>query len=64
MMVQLQKKWNKLAAKRGIKHCASKVIVNDVLVYGREKQELLGYFRAVLDVLKHHRATVNLRKCK
>eukprot|EP00957_Ditylum_brightwellii_P019471 1469048-Ditylum_brightwellii.AAC.1 len=30
----------------------------------REQQELQGYFRAVLDVLKHHRATVNLWKCK
>lgn len=64
MMIELQRKWDELAAKRGITGCGSKVIVDDVLVFGREKEPLLKYFRAVLDVLKHYQATVNLRKCK
>eukprot|EP00957_Ditylum_brightwellii_P012153 917909-Ditylum_brightwellii.AAC.1 len=63
-MMRLQKKWEKLATERKITGCGSKVIVDDVLVYGREKRNLLEYFRAVLDVLKHHRATINLKKCK
>lgn len=64
MMMHLQARWEKLAAERGILGCGSKVIVDDVLIYGRKKDQLLQYFRSVLNVLKHYRATINLRKCK
>ena len=64
MMMELQKEWETLALERGIKDCGSKVIVDDVLVYGRDQEQLLKYFQAVLDILKHYRATINLKKCK
>ena len=64
MMMELQREWEALAAERGIKDCGSKVIVDDVLVYGRDQEQLLNYFQAVLDILKHYRATINLKKCK
>ena len=62
MMLELQGRWNKLAAERGIVACGSKVIVDDVLVFGRVKIDLLAYFRCVLEVLTHYRATINLCK--
>ena len=40
---------------RQIKGCRRKVIVDDVLVYGRDAEPLLQYFLAVLNVIKHHR---------
>ena len=49
---------------QGIVKCRSKVIVDDMLVYGRDPDSLLQYFRVVLEVLKHHCATVKLQKCK
>ena len=42
----------------------SKIIVDDVLLYGRTADQLLAYFRTVLDVLKHHHTTLKLKKCK
>ena len=33
-------------------------------MYGRDPDSLLQYFRVVLEVLKHHHATVKLQKCK
>ena len=36
----------------------SKIIVDDVLLYGCIAEQLLDYFRTVLDVLKRHRATL------
>ena len=43
---------------------ASKIIVDDMLLYGRTSRQLLDYFRTVLDVLKHYHATLKLKKCK
>ena len=40
------------------------IIVDDVLLYGRTAGHCLEYFRTVLDVLKHHHATLKLKKCK
>ena len=42
---------------------ASKIIVDDVLLYGRTAEQLLDYFRTVLDVIKQHPATINSKKC-
>eukprot|EP00957_Ditylum_brightwellii_P129685 9892764-Ditylum_brightwellii.AAC.1 len=72
MMMVMQDKWEKkreelgltTCSSRVIKHCGSKVIVNDVLLHGREARELLRYFRIVLEVFQHHRATVKLQKCR
>ena len=40
------------------------MIMDNVLVYERDPDSLLWYFRVVLEVLKHHHATVKLQKCK
>ena len=64
MMLALQKKWNKLAEEGKIECCGSKVIVDDVILYGWAPASLLQYFRAVLEILKHHRAMIKLQKCK
>ena len=64
MMMKLRRKWNALAAERGVPHVGSQVIVDDVLLHGRTPEALLQYFRCVLEVLKHHRATLNLKKCR
>lgn len=48
----------------GLTDVRSKVIVDDVLLYGNSEERLLEYFRVVLVVLQHHRATLNLKKCK
>ena len=47
-----------------MKNVASKVIVDDMLLYGITTRQLPSYFRTVLDVLKHHRATLKLKRCK
>jgi hypothetical protein len=64
MMLELQGKWNLLAEQRKIKNCGSSVIVDDVLVFVRDKDELLRYFKCILEILMHYKATINLRKCK
>jgi hypothetical protein len=64
MMETLKQEWNKVAAEKQIQHCDTKVIVDDVLIYGRDSDELIRYFGVVVDVLKHHRATLKLKKCK
>jgi len=64
MMTKLQKQWDTLAMDRGLSGISSKVIVDDVLLYGFTAGQLLKYFRAMLDILKHHRAMINLKKCK
>ena len=46
------------------KAVASIIIIDDVLLYGYTAEQLLAYFRTVLDVLKHHHATLKLKKCK
>eukprot|EP00957_Ditylum_brightwellii_P111901 8533594-Ditylum_brightwellii.AAC.1 len=35
-----------------------------MLVYEKERDQLLMYFRGILDRLKHYHTTVNLQKCK
>ena len=64
MIVKLRIEWDNLAEERGLKKCIYKIIVDDVLLYGRTAGQLLAYFRTVLDVLKHHRVTKKLKKCK
>ena len=54
----------KLAKYGGLKCFASKIIVDDVLLYGITAEQLLAYFITVLDVIKHHRDTLKLEKYK
>ena len=62
MIMKLQMEWETLAKERGLKNVASKIIVGDVLLYGYTAEQILAYFRTVLDFLKHHRATLKLKK--
>ena len=64
MTMKLHMEWGTLAKERGLKMVASKIIFGDVLLYRCTSRQLLDYFRTVLDVLKHHRATLKLKKCK
>ena len=64
MRMKLKNEWDTLAIERGLKNGASNVIVDDVLLYGRTDEQLLAYFRTVLDFLKHHHATLKLKKYK
>ena len=48
----------------GVPKCTSKIIVDDVLLYGLSAKQLLAYFGTVLDVLKYHRATLKLKRWK
>ena len=64
MMMKIQMKWDTLVKERGLNFFASKIIVDDVLLYGRTSEQLLAYFRTVLDFIKHHHATLKLKKCK
>ena len=63
-MMKLQIEWYKLSKERGLKNVSSKIIFNDVLLYGLTSSQLLAYFRTVLDFLRHHRALLKLKKCK
>ena len=60
VIMKLKNKWNTLAKEHGLK-MLYKIIVGDVLLYGSTSDQLLDYFRTVLDVLKHPRATINLK---
>ena len=62
--MKLQMEWCKLSKERGLKIFASKIIVDDVLLYGRTSENLLDYFRTVLDALKHHYTTLKIKRCK
>ena len=64
MMMKLKMEWDKLAKERGLENVASKIIVDDVLLYGRTSEQILAHFRTFLDLLKNHRATIKPRKCK
>ena len=64
VMMKLDMEWETLSKERGLKNVTSKIIVNYVLLYGRTSRQILDYFRTVLDVLKHHCATLKLKKCK
>ena len=41
-----------------------KIIIDDIVLYGCTSNKLLAYFITVLDVLKHHRATLRLKNYK
>ena len=62
MMNKLKMEWDTLVKERGLKNVASETIVDDVLLYGITVKNLLEYFRTVLEILKHHRATINLKR--
>ena len=62
MAMKLQTEWDTIAKENSLKMFASKIIVDDVLQYGRTDGHLLAYFRTVLYVLKHNRATLKLKK--
>ena len=64
MVMELQMEWETLATERVLKNVASKIIVDDLLLYECTAGQLLDYFRTVLNSLKHHRATLKLKKCK
>ena len=63
MMMELQIEWYTLDKERVLKNTASKIIADDVLMYGRTAEHLLDYFRTFLDVLKHYRATLKPKMC-
>ena len=44
MTMKLQKKWDTLSKERDLKYVPSKIIVNDLLLYGRTAENILGYF--------------------
>ena len=64
MMMKLQMEQDTLAKQRGLKNVAPNIIVDDVLLYGRTAKQHIAYLRIVLDVLRHHHATLKLKKCK
>ena len=64
IMMKLQMEWETLDKQRGLKNVASKIIVDYVSIYGRTDEQLLAYFLTFLDVLKHHRNTLKMKKCK
>ena len=43
MMMKLQEEWDALARSRGLTNVASKVIIDDVLLYGRKADQMLQY---------------------
>ena len=51
MTMKLKMEWDILTKERGY-----------VLLYGSSTSQLVAYFRTVLDVLKHNRATLELKK--
>ena len=61
MMMNIQTEWDTLHKKPGLKHYSSKIIVDYLLLYIRTSNQRLAYFRTVLDILKHHRATIKLK---
>ena len=61
LIMNLQMDWDTLAKERGLKIFASKIIVDDLLLCGSTAEQILAYFITVMDVLKHHRATLKLK---
>ena len=61
IIMKIKMEWDTLAMERGLKNVASKIIVDNVLLYGRIADQLLAYFRTFLYVLKHHSATPKLK---
>ena len=61
MMMKLKIEWDTTAKERGLKICIKNYFY-DMLIYGRTSEQLLVYLRTVMDVLKHHPATIKLTK--
>ena len=55
--MKLKMEWDTIAKERGLKMLHT-IIVDDVVMYGLTAKKILAYFRKVLDVLKHHHATL------
>ena len=64
MTMELKMECGTLAQERGLKNAVSKIIFDDVLLYGRTEGQLLDCFITVLYVIKHHCATLKLKKRK
>ena len=62
MMMKLDMEWDTLAKERGLKNILSKIIVDDVLLYGRPAEHILACFSTFLDVVKHHYDTLKLKR--
>ena len=63
-MTNLQMEWDTLATERGLKNVSSKIIIGDVLLYGHIAEQILDYFRTVMDLLKHHHAKLKIKNWK
>ena len=61
IMINLQMEWDTLSKERGLKSFSSTIIVDEMLLYWRTAIPLLDYFRKLLDVIKHHGATLKLK---
>ena len=48
--------------KTGFEFFSSRIIVDDVLLTGHTDDQFLAYFRAVLDIHKHHHAKLKLKR--
>ena len=59
MIMELNMEWDTLAKYRVLKNVVSKIIADDVLLYGCTAK----HFITVLHVIKHHRATLKLKTC-
>eukprot|EP00978_Attheya_sp_CCMP212_P001134 scaffold2347_cov26-Attheya_sp.AAC.1 len=57
MMKVFQLEWQHKADSAGLRDTGSEVIIDDVILYATEVTTLLQYFRIVLGVLQHYRAT-------
>ena len=64
MIVKLQIECDIPYMERGLKIVASKIIVYDVLLYGCTSEQIISYFKTVLDVLKRNRDTLKIKNCK
>ena len=53
MGMKLQMEWGTLSKERGLKNVASKIIVDDMLLYGCTADQIRDYFGIVMYVLKH-----------
>ena len=62
MMTVIQAEWNVLARQRNIFCCGSATIVDDICLWAVNVATMLLYFPVCLEVLKHYRATLKLKK--
>ena len=63
-MMNLHMEWYTPDKEHGLTNVTSKMVVDDVLLYGRTSMHFLDYLKTVMDFLKYHRATLKLKKCK